>query len=97
MGPSQFIASTWVLYTSRLSNLVGEATPDPWNARTAIFATALLMKDNGADGGTRTAERRAALKYFAGSNWSKPANAFYGDGVMSLVDDIQGQIDILNQ
>lgn len=97
MGPSQFIASTWVLYTSRLSNLVGEATPDPWNARTAIFATGLLMKDNGADGGTRTAERRAALKYFAGSNWSKPANAFYGDGVMSLVDDIQGQIDILNQ
>ncbi len=97
MGPAQFIASTWVLYKSRLGQITGVAVPDPWNARTAIFATALLMKDNGADGGTRTAERRAALKYFAGSNWSKPANAFYGDGVMSLVDDIQGQIDILNQ
>ncbi len=97
MGPSQFIASTWMLYKSRLSQITGEAAPDPWSARTAIFATALLMKDNGADGGTRAAERKAALKYFAGSNWSKPANAFYGDGVMNLVDDIQGQVDILNQ
>jgi len=97
MGPSQFIPSTWMLYTSRLSQLTGEATPDPWNARTAIFATALLMGDNGADGGTRESERRAALKYFAGSNWNKKANAFYGDSVMELVDDIQAEIDILNQ
>ena len=97
MGPAQFISSTWVLYKSRLSQLTGEETPDPWSARTAIFATALLMGDNGGDGGTRASERKAALKYFAGSNWSKPANAFYGDGVMELVDDIQSQIDILNQ
>ncbi len=97
MGPAQFIASTWMLYKSRLSQITGEPVPDPWSARTAIFATALLMADNGADLGTRAAERKAALKYFAGSNWSKPANAVYGDGVMSLVDDIQGQIDILNQ
>ena len=97
MGPAQFIPSTWMLYRERLSQLTGEATPDPWNARTAIFATALLMGDNGADAGTRASERKAALKYFAGSNWSKPANAFYGDGVMELVDEIQGQIDILNQ
>ncbi len=97
MGPAQFIASTWVLYQSRLSQLTGESTPDPWNPRTAIFATALLMGDNGADEGTRASERRAALKYFAGSNWNKKANAFYGDGVMELVDEIQSEIDILNQ
>ncbi len=97
MGPAQFIPSTWVLYKSRLSQIMVEPVPDPWSARTAIFATALLMADNGADLGTRAAERKAALKYFAGSNWSKPANSFYGDGVMNLVDDIQGQIDILNQ
>lgn len=96
MGPSQFIPSTWVLYEPRLSSLTGEATPDPWNARTAIFATALLMKDNGADGGTRTAERTAALRYFAGGNWAKPANAPYGDNVMDHRDEIQAQIDILN-
>jgi membrane-bound lytic murein transglycosylase B len=96
MGPSQFIPSTWMLYKNRLSALTGEAFPDPWNARTAIFATALLMEDNGADGGTRTAERTAALKYFAGGYWSRPANAPYGDSVMDLRDKIQSEIDILN-
>jgi membrane-bound lytic murein transglycosylase B len=95
MGPSQFIPSTWMLYKNRLMRLTGEAFPDPWNARTAIFATALLMEDNGADGGTRESERRAALKYFAGSNWAKPANAVYGDSVMELADDIQAQVNIL--
>lgn len=96
MGPAQFIASTWMLYKPRLTQLTGEAMPNPWNARTAVFATALLMKDNGADGGTRTAERTAALKYFAGGNWAKAANAPYGDSVMDLRDKIQGEINILN-
>lgn len=95
MGPSQFIPSTWMLYKTRLSNLTGESFPDPWNARTAIFATALLMEDNGADGGTRESWRRAALRYFAGGNWSKPANAPYGDRVLSHMDKIQAEIDIL--
>ncbi len=96
MGPAQFIPSTWALYQNRLASATGESFPDPWNARTAIFATALLMKDNGAAGGSRTAERTAALKYFAGSNWSKPANAPYGDNVMDHRDAIQAEIDILN-
>lgn len=95
MGPSQFIPSTWMLYKNRLSKLTGEAFPDPWNARTAIFATALLMEDNGGDGGTRESWRRAALRYFAGGNWAKPANAPYGDGVLRHMDRIQAEIDIL--
>lgn len=95
MGPSQFIPSTWMLYKNRLSTLTGEGFPDPWNARTAIFATALLMEDNGGDGGTRESWRRAALRYFAGGNWNKPANAPYGDGVLRHMDKIQAEIDIL--
>lgn len=96
MGPSQFIPSTWMLYKDRLANATGESMPDPWNPRTAIFATAFLMKDNGAGGGNRISERTAALKYFAGANWKKAANAIYGDNVMDHVDTIQGEIDILN-
>ncbi|QQG37843.1 MAG: lytic murein transglycosylase [Candidatus Kaiserbacteria bacterium] len=95
MGPAQFIPSTWMLYKTRLAAASGETFPNPWNARTAVFATAFLMKDNGADEGTRTAERRAALKYFAGANWNKAANARYGDSVMEHVDEIQAEIDIL--
>ncbi len=95
MGPSQFIPSTWMLYKPRLTQLTGVDFPDPWNANTAILATGLLMKDNGAGGGTRTLERTAALKYFAGSNWAAKGNAFYGDSVMELVDKIQAEIDVL--
>ena len=97
MGPSQFIPSTWVLYKDQLERLTGGGFPDPWNARTAIFATALLMQDNGATGGEWATERKAALRYFAGGNWSKPANAFYGDNVMDLVARIQRDIDTLEK
>ena len=95
MGPAQFIPSTWVLYKERLAGLTGHNPPNPWSARTAIFATALLMADNGADGGTRASERIAALKYFAGGNWNKKSFAFYGDSVMSFADKYQLDIDIL--
>ncbi len=95
MGPSQFIPSTWVMYKDRIAKVTGESPPNPWNARTAIFATALLMMDNGADGGTYATERKAALKYFAGGNWSKPAYAFYGDDVMEFAAEFQKDIDIL--
>lgn len=96
MGPSQFIPSTWVMYKDRIAKATGESPPNPWNARTAIFATALLMMDNGADGGTYASERKAALKYFAGGNWSKPAYAFYGDDVMEFATQFQKDMDILD-
>jgi len=61
-----------------------------------IFATALLMADNGADAGTRASERLAALRYFAGwANAGKSAYAFYGNGVMGYADEYQADIDIL--
>jgi hypothetical protein len=98
MGPAQFIPSTWILYKDRLAKVTGERPPNPWNPRTAIFATSLLMSDNGADKGTRAAERLAALRYFAGwKNAQKAAYAFYGDSVMELADEMQRQIDILER
>lgn len=96
MGPAQFIPSTWILYKDRIAAATGQNPPNPWSARTAVFATALLMMDNGADKGTRAAERLAALRYFAGwANANKPSWAFYGDSVMSYADQYQEDIDIL--
>ena len=98
MGPAQFIPSTWVLYKKRIADITGENPPNPWNARTATYATALLMRDNGADAGTRSAEKLAALRYLAGwGNASKKAYAFYGDDVIEFADDFQKQIDILGE
>ncbi len=96
MGPAQFIPSTWMQYKDRLGKLTGQNPPNPWSARTAIFATAVLMADNGADDGTRASERLAALRYFAGwGNANKAAYRFYGDGVMGYADEFQKDIDVL--
>jgi len=96
MGPSQFIPSTWILYEKRIAAMSGSNPPSPWNARDAIFATALLMKDNGADAGTRSAEKLAALRYLAGwANATKPSLAFYGTQTMSYADKYQADIDTL--
>jgi len=96
MGPAQFIPSTWILYKDRIAAITGNNPPNPWDARTAIFATALLMMDNGADEQTPRAERLAALRYLAGwKNASNPAYAFYGDDVMEISIKMQKQIDIL--
>jgi peptidoglycan hydrolase CwlO-like protein len=98
MGPAQFIASTWVLYKDRVAKLAGhpDTTGNPWNNLDAFTAVALYMADLGASAQTYTAERTAALKYFAGNNWSKSAYAFYGDDVMQFASDFQQQINILS-
>lgn len=96
MGPAQFIPSTWIQYKDRIARATGESPPNPWTPRTAIFASSILMSDNGADGGSREAERLAALRYFAGwANAKKAAYAFYGDDVMAFADLYQRDIDIL--
>ncbi|MEK7538872.1 MAG: lytic murein transglycosylase [Patescibacteria group bacterium] len=110
MGPSQFIPSTWVLYAGyekatgytyneakdRIGSLTGHRPPNPWDPKDAIMATALLMADNGADKGTRAAERLAALRYLAGwTNATKKSYAFYGDDVMRFADEYQKNIEIL--
>jgi len=68
---------------------LGGITPDPWDPEHAFVASALYLSDLGAAQGGFTAERRAALKYYAGSNWNKPKNAFYGNQVMQKAEDIQ--------
>ncbi|MES2014228.1 MAG: lytic murein transglycosylase [Patescibacteria group bacterium] len=97
MGPSQFIPSTWILYQTRLAKALGVATPNPWDAKDAIMATALYMADLGADAGTYTSERNAACKYYSGRSCDskKPANSFYGDAVVAKAEAFQSNIDFL--
>ncbi len=92
-GPWKYVASA-----DRLRTLLGKSTPaNPWENQDAFMATALLMKDNGADAGGYQAERLAAMRYFAGwANATNPAYSFYGDGVMGHAANYQRQIDILN-
>ncbi|MFM2331081.1 MAG: hypothetical protein RLZZ26_588 [Candidatus Parcubacteria bacterium] len=97
MGPAQFIPSTWVGYQDRISQMAGHPNKaaNPWDNLDAFTAIALYMTDLGAGAQTPSAERTAALKYFAGGYYNKPAFAFYGDGVMKYTNDFQQEIDIL--
>jgi len=97
MGPAQFIPSTWVLYQDKISAATGHNPPNPWDPEDAFMASAILLKENGADDGTPAAERLAALRYLAGwVNASKKAYAFYGNDVMDLAAKYQQQINIIN-
>lgn len=97
MGPAQFIPTTWLLYKDAVAKATGHNPPNPWIPEDAFTASALLLRDNGAAEGTYVAERRAALKYLAGSNWNKSAYAFYGDDVMALASKYQEQINIISR
>ena len=69
MGPSQFIPSTWELYAKKIASALNiSGMPNPWEPRDAFFASSIYLGELGADNGGYTAERTAALKYYAGSN-----------------------------
>jgi hypothetical protein len=111
MGPSQFIPSTWAVYGGivnrgngweysqaddaiRRMNGSGQAA-NPFNNQDAFLATALLLRDNGANG-THSGDRLAALRYYAGwGGASNPANSFYGDQVMNRKARLQQEMQVL--
>ena len=97
MGPSQFIPVTWESYENRVAAAVGASVANPWNPAHAVTATALYVRDLGANAQTYTAEREAACKYYSGRGCSDPkvVNAFYGNAVMNHAANIQKDIDVL--
>lgn len=112
MGPSQFIPSTWATYGGIVNNgsgwsysqgsdvirkLTGKGSPSsPFNNQDAFMATALLMRDNGAAGGSYKAEWTAAIRYFAGwAGASNPINFPYGDNVMTRRARLEGEMQVL--
>ena len=113
MGPSQFIPSTWAIYggivnrgngweydksADAIRRINGNSGPaNPFNNQDAFIATALLLRDNGANG-TYASDRLAALRYYAGwGGASNPANAFYGDQVMNRKARLSNEINIISQ
>lgn len=111
MGPSQFIPSTWAIYggivnrgngweydqsADAIRQINGNPGPSsPFNNQDAFIATALLLRDNGANG-TYAGDRLAALRYYAGwGGATNPANFFYGDSVMNRKSRLANEIVIL--
>ena len=98
-GYSKDTSGNWVYNASddMIRQSLGEQKPsNPWDPTDAFTASAIILRDNGADAGTAKAERLAALRYLAGrANATKKAYAFYGDDVMALATKYQDQINIL--
>jgi len=97
MGPAQFLPSTWMRYRDRVAQITGNNPPSPWNNLDAFVAAALYLKNAGADQRTYNAEWKAAMIYFAGSNWNNPSLRFYGDDVMAIAQRFQKDIEILER
>ncbi len=87
MGPAQFIASTWSLYSDRVANIVS-GLANPWNIRHAFLASGLLLKDNGA----LTSESTAAAKYYCGGNYGRSECRTYSNSVLRYATQYEADI-----
>lgn len=108
MGPAQFIPSTWAMYAGykknnniwtrnpagdRVGGITGSNPSNPWGNTDAFVATALYLKDAGADNN----EKVAAAKYYCGGNWNRyTCTNVYGAAVVNKAKQFQDDIDVLN-
>jgi peptidoglycan hydrolase CwlO-like protein len=79
MGPAQFIPQTWLAYKYRTEKILSVSAANPWNPLHAFTASALLLRDHGADGTIR-GHMSAAGKYYGDGNIG------YIQGVMRHVE-----------
>lgn len=74
-----------------------DAPSSPFRNQDAFLATSLLMRDNGATGGTYNAEWTAAIRYYSGwGGIDNPRNHFYGDQVMQRKARLEAEIGTLD-
>ncbi len=81
-----------------IRQLLGLNVPsNPFRNQDAFLATAILMRDNGAAGGTYDSEWLAAIRYYSGWNGvNNPTNHSYGDQVMDRKARLEAEIRTLD-
>jgi hypothetical protein len=95
MGPAQFIPSTWVLFEEQVQTLLQKETPaNPWAIQDSFLASALYLRQLGADG-TYRGQLNAALSYFGCS--SAYCVSFYGQPVLERSQQYREEIKIIHQ
>jgi peptidoglycan hydrolase CwlO-like protein len=83
MGPAQIMPATWLGYESKLRELKGGASVNPWNMEDAMLAMGMVLLGkvgNQSIAGNEELERRAALCYLGGCNVK---NMWYADKVLN--------------
>ena len=93
MGPTQFIPSTWIMYSSRIAKALNESASNPWDPQDAVMATALYMQDLGAN--NPSGERTAACEYYSGHGCSGYASS-YGNSVIKIEASLQSDIAVID-
>jgi len=93
MGFTQFIPTTWMGVEERVRGFTGASVANPWNPQHAVYATAIFLRDLGAQAQTYSTEHNAACRYYGQCS-------IYADSVMSKAAAIQqtiNQLEKLNQ
>ncbi|RJQ36724.1 hypothetical protein C4552_02420 [Candidatus Parcubacteria bacterium] len=99
MGPAQFIASTWLLFSDKVGTITGHKPPNPWNIEDAFTASAVFLSESGAASKTRDGEIRAARTYISGrpncpaSGAARSACIAYANRIQTLAADIERAIN----
>ncbi|MBP9822092.1 MAG: hypothetical protein KBC81_01450 [Candidatus Pacebacteria bacterium] len=90
MGPAQFIASTWMGYKDKVSQITGHNPANPWNIQDAFTAAATKFAKDGASSKDRAGEIAASKRYYCGSATStNKACINYANAVQNLAAQIQ--------
>lgn len=88
MGAEQFIPTTWMGYTDRVSSKTGHSPADPWNLVDGITAMAIKLSNTpGVTSGSSSALKTATCSYLG------TCSASYMNSVMYWVNNYQ---DVLN-